>query len=329
MQLKSIFGTGVKYSYPNEQSDRLVDNSIPIGVEIELENIDHNDILIKGWVNHSDGSLRNNGCEFVTGVQIYNNVLPLKGKDLVDALDVIYDHLTRFEPDAEVSERTSVHIHIDFSEFTVDELSTFIILYTIFEKVLFEYAGMNRYNNLYCSPITADAKLFQKISKSLYSHSLALVIQQACAKYSAMNLHSLTKLGTIEFRMHRGSTDTSKILEWINILLSLRQYSKVFHKDGGMFIRGQLDVLPHDISNKGVNAFLKEVFGEYASVLITHNTYDNLISGIRSAQTMIFYNEIVEFSSIYHKYLVNKVAELINKGTPNKYSSKVISAFYK
>lgn len=71
---------------------------------------------------------------------------------------------------------------------------------------------------------------------------------QACdrERYSAINLCSFKKFGTIEYRLHTGTTNFEKIRNWIQLLIHLEDYSKnnrltkPFKKMESMFKRTKL-----------------------------------------------------------------------------------------
>ena len=129
----------------NLSRKKLVDHSKYIGIEIEVEQITRafmQELSEQLWFNTEDGSLRNNGREFVTP--------PIRGKQIIYSLDEFY----RLLPDkADFSDRTSIHIHVNMRNATFEELFNVLMIYLVFEQMLYRFAGNTRYKNIFCVPI--------------------------------------------------------------------------------------------------------------------------------------------------------------------------------
>lgn len=268
-------------------SKRLVSDSL-IGVEIELEGL--HDLphitraqqeYTKYWNIVKDGSLRGEGnAEFVLAE-------PLGGKDLVRSL-LNFERTVRtkkWEPD--LSDRTSVHIHVDVRDLTKDEVRNFVLLFIIFERVLFKYAGPDRNDNIFCQGfeysqgILPDITQQFKVPDEVFNRHLVNF-----EKYAACNLKSITTHGSLEFRLHVGEFRASRLLEWINILLSMKKYAS-----GVRFIPTNL---PSEISSLGINKFFKQVFGRFSRSLDYPELETDILEGIRLSQDVIHYDSIIE-----------------------------------
>jgi hypothetical protein len=212
----------------------LISNSDGIGVEVELENINyfyHDNELpqIYGfWKTVEDGSLRD-GTEF-----IFDG--PLKGANITAALDVLSDFLDKYRKNGkpvQVSERCSVHIHLDVREIEEPQLINLILIYMFFERLLFHYINPTRSKNNYCRPLTDSVfkyTLNKLKSQNSSGYSLSSIIQfvkMECDKYSALNILPITKYGSVEFRHHHGTTNMSDVKDWINIILSIKIASRL------------------------------------------------------------------------------------------------------
>jgi hypothetical protein len=280
-------------------ADELVDNDTAVGVELEIEGIERYDaerFPHKFWNIYHDGSLRDGGREFIMGSTINTGrdrpvVIPFKGVDIVRALkawdEYLKYHIKRYGAPT-LSKRCSSHVHIDVRDLSFPEISSLIILYVIMERTLFTYVGENRKESIYCLPFFKSKYLGEAVGRSLATRNLSSAFQSLCTKYDAMNLNSISGKGSVEFRMHPGCFDYERILQWVNILLSLKKYAKVFNTD-------ELKDLPESISNMGIDGWLDTVFGDYAAVLKTEHTYTEVFSGIRDAQEIIFHTEITQY----------------------------------
>jgi hypothetical protein len=207
------------------ESERLVDNNIAIGVELEVENVDyysHSSIypnIFHLWKAVQDGSLRE-GTEF-----IFDG--PMKGINITDALDVMEGFLglyKRKDNPPKITDRCSVHVHLDVSDFDKDQLNNLIQVYYLVERVLFQYINPLRIKNNYCRALTDSSFKYslKRLLKNESPYDLLSIIRNECDKYSALNVLPVAHFGSVEFRHHHGTLDMQKVLEWINIIIALK-----------------------------------------------------------------------------------------------------------
>ena len=283
-----------------------------IGVEVELENMreassfassgirrhaihdyfsfdsDNNGVKFGTgyWNVKTDGSLRDYGVEFVTK--------KLFGKDLSVALDELHDYLIHTDIDAPISDRCSIHVHLDVTDLNKTEYSRLLIDYAIFENVLFHYCGEHRKHNLYCLPFAKSDEFKRTLSHILTSVSKDLDFKKyvnGFPKYSALNLNATSKYGSLEFRLHGGTYNMMRVKEWINIIMSLKKNC----------IGNSADNLHREISRFGISNYLEKVFGKYTNVLDYKNAEGDIVEGIRLAQDIILYHGMRESSLDYFK----------------------------
>ena len=123
-------------------SDKFVSSSL-VGVEFELEGMNRFRVddpeFAAYWKIVEDGSLRDGGKEFVLS-------RPFAGADLDKALSLFDKHVSKSGHDIKISDRTSVHVHIDVRDLTFAQL-------TIFETALFNMAGETRANNIFATSL--------------------------------------------------------------------------------------------------------------------------------------------------------------------------------
>jgi putative amidoligase enzyme len=185
-----------------------------VGVEIEVENVD-NDTRCAGWTVVPDGSLRENGLEFITtyGARVY------EVKKLVDALAAKFA-----KQKVTFGARTSVHVHLDVRYFPVEQLEALLIVYTIFEDALFNFAGPDRKSNVFCVPFRYTHMLENMNGGGGLVRQLARMRENQ--KYCAINLAAVGDKGTVEFRHMTGNCDSDHIFKWVFILGLLLQYAR-------------------------------------------------------------------------------------------------------
>lgn len=217
-----------------QEDAELINNSVFVGVEIELENIryfSHSPKypnIFAFWSATEDGSIRN-GTEFIFAD-------PLKGKNITAALSVMDDFLAGYKDDyggVDATERCSIHVHLDIRELDAAQLNNLILVYMLLERIVFWHIAPNRIKNNYCRPLTDSS--FKDILKQLLAlRSIGFsrdcdtisIIRDKCDKYSALNVLPAHSYGSVEFRHHPGTTDMKKVLRWINIIFALHNVSK-------------------------------------------------------------------------------------------------------
>lgn len=191
-----------------------------VGVEIELENVRMTRIpaeITQYWETHGDDSLRNNGVEFTTRGGLF-------GKDLTAAIHTFCSNVHR---EWQVSHRTGLHIHVDVTDMeTFPELANFCLLYALFEKLLFAWAGDDRENNINCLPWYKAQGDLPLIATLISPSTKATEFRHAVSdihRYSGLNLASLGKFGTVECRHLKSTVDETRICTWINFWLAMKK----------------------------------------------------------------------------------------------------------
>lgn len=200
-----------------------------IGIEIEAENVPFllEDVSQKllYWGLEIDGSLRNFGAEFITR--------KLRGKDIILALSELEETLNKYKITPEYSARTSVHVHVDCRYMVFNQLRSLTLLYAIYEPLLFAYVGLGRDKSNYCVPYYSNPRGLWNLSRMFSSTKAEEVIIRDIVKqgvrYEAMNIKSLEKHGTLEFRHHFGTHDKDVLLPWIRALLYIFKQAKSMH----------------------------------------------------------------------------------------------------
>lgn len=258
-KLQTVFGypaLNVKRAYHKayektlpENEYSLVDNNILFGLEIEAENIPNPPSFLYYWHTVKDGSLRNNGREFVS--------IPMRASQIEPALAYLKECLYSYKNDYEFSPRTSVHIHMNVRDFSWDRVKTFILLYAIFERHFFHLVGKVRESNIFCVPLYKTNQL---------DDILILEELPKWHKYNAVNLaciygdDDVKGYGTIEFRHLYGTLDSKTILTWVNNIECLHKYSKLISLDN------LLDTIKELNTTSEYVALYQTVFGEYANI---------------------------------------------------------------
>lgn len=273
--------------------DDLIDKSVLIGVEVEVEGVldpKKASYSPPGWTTISDHSLRNSGVEYVS--------LPMRGSQLKFALAGLHAHLMSFSPAVDFSWRTGFHFHLNMREETQECLVNMLILYLLFEDSLFTFVGEKRRQANFCVPLQ-DTDFCEDFSELLNGNKTLSRFILNCQKYSALNIRPLnindhsgggdgTNIGggagkgTIEFRHLPGSAPFDKQINWINLSLRLLHFARGI----------QLDALEEIVSN--INNYpsyinlAEEVFNDHKKYLKIKNFDEILANSITSAKECFF-----------------------------------------
>jgi len=179
------------------------------GAELEIESVKtvNHDFCAREHIQRTeDGSLRNNGYEFL--------LPPSNKENLVRRFKEFHKSIAYRSGNDPFSFRTSTHVHVNMQESTFKQAKTLLFLYSIFEPLAFNYVGQNRRNNIHCVPLTMT------IIPSLYRHDLKTMVAK-WSKYTALNLMPIVELGTYEFRHLEGTNNPERFEEWVNFINTL------------------------------------------------------------------------------------------------------------
>lgn len=229
-----------------------------VGIEIELEKVPEiNTFIPSSFQMIEDGSLKEKGKEFIT--------VPIKFQYLEQELIRLKKSLKTFQ----ISSRCSVHVHLNSRDFTLEELEVFIMLYCIFEKSFFNISG-KRNNNNFCVPLYFYPSL---VSAFLFHLKLKEISNFSWNKYFSLNLspifggESKHKLGTIEFRHMEGTMDIKRIINWINLIVSLKISAKNIKRQDLLFM------LKHLNTSSEYKLLAKSVFKSWQNDILNQPTF--------------------------------------------------------
>lgn len=252
------------------------------------------------WSSIPDGSLRDNGVEFV-------HTNPTCGTDLTNSLKEMQAFLDT-QPSVDTSVRCSVHVHVDVRDMSIEERRVFLLLCMLYEGFLYTISGEKRRGNPYCTSLNGLADLI----------NVMLIDDQTMnnppwEKYTAVNLGRLHDLGTFEFRSLEGTTDMNRVMSYINCVTSIRELAreigtldalkswlprclvearnKVFVQSD-KYVHYYWDALPSDLNVDGV----------YALLFPSNLTIDN----VAEAETVTLKN----VKRIYNNYGIRNIYEL-------------------
>jgi len=248
------------------------------GVEIEVEG-DRLCAPTPGWRSTRDGSLRGHypdqACEYVFE----------KPETLASATRMIHqlnNEMYRTGSRLNFSFRTSTHVHINVQPLTYPQFLTFLYTSILLENVLMNFCGQERVNNRFCLRIR-DAEFYIEQLKNVFrSVQGCYPIREDALRYSAINIGSVPKYGSVEFRGMRGTLDKGVLIPWLKILYAIREFA--VNQDN-----------PHNVHDLFVRNhpehFLKMIIGEELFEVIN---YPGLQDDIRQSFSLS-----IELAHIY------------------------------
>lgn len=177
--------------------------------------------ITSDWVCKYDGSVYghdNGSCEVITRI--------LSGEEGLAELRKGCDALRA--AGATVNETCGLHVHIGAQDLSSREIVSVVKRYGRFERQIDSFMHFRRRGNAnnYCQPVVgyaseADSWLDRRIQRAggeanVRPESVASWIDD---RYHKVNVQSLRKYGTIEFRHHNGAIKADTVCNWVSFLL--------------------------------------------------------------------------------------------------------------
>jgi len=241
-------------------------DDVNVGIEVEIERWtgapvwNHADKHI--WSAKSDGSLRNDGIEWVTTSPIPMSTAPSR-------LELLFAQ----KPEkAEFTDRCSIHVHLDVRDLTCQQIKNLQIAYLPVENLIFNFAGRWRAKDIFCVPLGDTVRTCQDIF--IPDINEVHYLKRGSSKYAALNSGSVKGLGTLEFRHLEGTSDITRITNWLHIINCLYQWSIRHTEDEIVEIIGRLN------TSSQYGGYLQEVFGEYAGLLFVDNLQEEMEANV-------------------------------------------------
>lgn len=233
-----------------------------VGIEIEVEGINLPKSP-KGWVPHRDGSLR--------GEESMEYVLsrPVAREQVGDYLDRMHKAYKQAGTRVDESNRTSVHVHINMQNYHITQVFNVITAFVMLEPMLVHFCGEEREGNLFCLR-TQDAEWFFTCIEQLVTGRVnwRRGWRSNDMRYAAINLASLTKYGSLEFRSMRGTRDMTLIEQWVGILLRI--------KDEALKYDTPVDII-ESLSGIGAEQFVRDFMGKDRDIVLTYPGWEEVV----------------------------------------------------
>lgn len=278
--------------------DRYTKGLIGIEVEVEGENLPP---ATASWRVDQDRSLKSaENAEYVLRK-------PASYVGAIKNLRTLYESLNKEGTAMYESVKAGVHIHINVQDYSLTELFNFVTTYLLFEEVLVSYCGEYREGNLFCLRVSDAPYVIDYITKAIKNKEFTK-LDDNDIRYCSINLMSLHKYGSLEFRAMRSTPDLSVVINWINLLLCVKKYASTLTTPKNMIER---------FSARHPNDLLQEVFGEFYGLLLLGDTKRKLRSGMRNAQEIAYcvdwsdYCKDLDDNIFFGVYLNNPLHDLL------------------
>jgi len=247
--------------------DTLPDPNLICGIELEMENFFVRETPI-GWHLEEDGSLRNHGREAIS--------MPTATRYFEDMLTTFF-RINQVN-EGNYSDRCSTHIHVNVQDMTWTSLRVLCLLYQLFERLLFNYVGNNREENIFCVPWYQSGLSPQFVEKmQKYPDG----VMRNWVKYAALNLLPVRSQGTVEFRHLHGTCDVAFIMNWMRVLSRMFIYAK------GNKAKEVKEVILNLNTISNYDQFLTDVFGAQAALLAVGDYRSALSRGVVDSKLML------------------------------------------
>lgn len=246
------------------------------GVEIEVEGSDlpERDLfpsLDKLWRIEEDGSLRGEeSAEFVL-----RKPTTLEGvKEALGVLDAAYEMM---ESDVDESIRAGVHVHMNIQRYTPLELLTFITTFYVMEDLVVHWCGKGRVGNHFCLRCFDAEFVIHKLIEACEKRDWRFLNTDEI-RYAALNLTSMFKYGSVEFRSMRSTRDLDAVYKFVRLIDQVAKGAKKF--------ANPKDVV-HSLSEMGgQERFIKYVMEDMAEEF-SHLPNVSIMRGMRTVQPLV------------------------------------------
>jgi hypothetical protein len=254
----------------------VVNRLTEVGIEIEYEGNNFPRRIGNTWTTTRDGSLNvGEGIEYVSK--------PLKRDEVAPALYSLRRSFKSYSTQVTPTVRAGTHVHVSVQDLREYQLFNYIVAYGILDNAITEqYCGPTRAGNLFALRFSeAEYSMFmlEMVARDIKKRSVLLKSSEI--RYSSMNLNSIFKYGTVEFRSMRSSDMPADIKTFVDIVLSIKDFSKRFDNPTNMY----------KYIKKDTARFVKEALGKRLKVFDQDKLLQSVDEGIRTFNHLVHIGE--------------------------------------
>lgn len=193
-----------------------------IGIEIEMETnkaFRPECVDLETWsIDWDEGSIKGNGAEIVL-------IQPCSRDEVAPIMNNLRSTIKKSGVGVKNSVRAGIHIHINCQDMTVGEILKFMMCYYPLETAFTDFCGENRQGNLFCLRVRDAMGMINQLYNSVQEKDLYKMRNNDAYKYAALNMQSLFKYGSLEFRAMATTKDFKNVEQWIDIITRIKDYS--------------------------------------------------------------------------------------------------------
>lgn len=124
--------------------------------------------------------------------------------------------------DVKVNDSCGLHIHMDAADFTIETWRNLAITYRHLEPVIDAFMPSSRRNNNYCKCLSGISE--SRIRQAETIEDLRYAFRND--RYHKLNLEAYSRHRTVEFRQHGGTTNFTKMENWIRFAANMITFAQ-------------------------------------------------------------------------------------------------------
>lgn len=215
---------GIEIEAYNCTREKLASELRGAGIDVAVEGYNHT--TRNHWKLVTDASLTgNNTFELVSPV--------LEGEAGLKELEKVCWVLEFC--DVKVNDSCGLHIHMDAADFDLQTWKNLALSYKHLERVIDSFMPQSRRQNYYCKGLSSISAVDIQAAQSINDLQAAF----GNNRYRKVNLEAYARHRTVEFRQHSGTTNFTKMENWIRFLNGLITFAK-----SGIAANTSLDNIP-------------------------------------------------------------------------------------
>ena len=202
---------GIEIEAYNCTREKLASELRAAGIDVAVEGYNHT--TRNHWKLVTDASLTgNNTFELVSPV--------LEGEAGLKELEKVCWVLEFC--DVKVNDSCGLHIHMDAADFDLQTWKNLALSYKHLERVIDSFMPQSRRQNYYCKGLSSISAADIQAAQSIHDLQAAF----GNNRYRKVNLEAYARHRTVEFRQHSGTTNFTKMENWIRFLNGLITFAK-------------------------------------------------------------------------------------------------------